>query len=85
MAKSVMDYVLRRLGDHSIEGYHEANFPHAGQQELPLKDWHAEEGKHANKAVSELARNPRFEPEMRKEERPSYRMTCPASADELII
>lgn len=55
IAKSIPDYIFRWLGIQFIEGYREANSPHAGQQELPLKDLHEEEKKKLNKPVAELA------------------------------
>jgi ribonucleoside-diphosphate reductase alpha chain len=55
MAKSIPDYIFRWLAIQFIEGYREANSPHAGQQELPLRDLHEEEKKKANKPVADLA------------------------------
>jgi ribonucleoside-diphosphate reductase alpha chain len=55
MAKSIPDYIFRWLAIQFIEGYREANSPHAGQQELPLKDLHEEEKKKAIKPVADLA------------------------------
>jgi len=55
IAKSIIDYIFRWLGNQFIEGYREANSPNAHQQELPLKEVAAAEKKALNKPVSDLA------------------------------
>jgi len=55
IAKSVIDYIFRWMGNQFIEGYREASNPHAGQQELPLQDLHEIDQKAINKPVSDLA------------------------------
>ncbi|MFQ3670006.1 MAG: vitamin B12-dependent ribonucleotide reductase [Verrucomicrobiia bacterium] len=55
MAKSIPDYIFRWLAIQFIDGYREANSPHAGQQELPLKELKEWEKKHLNKPVADLS------------------------------
>jgi ribonucleoside-diphosphate reductase alpha chain len=55
IAKSIIDYIFRWLGNQFIEGYREANSPNAHQQELPLKEVQEAEKKALNKPVSDLA------------------------------
>jgi ribonucleoside-diphosphate reductase alpha chain len=55
IAKSIIDYIFRWLGNQFIEGYREANSPNARQQELPLKEILEAERKALNKPVAELA------------------------------
>jgi ribonucleoside-diphosphate reductase alpha chain len=55
IAKSIIDYIFRWLGNQFIEGYREANSPNARQQELPLKEVQEAERKALNKPVSDLA------------------------------
>ena len=54
IAKSIPDYIFRWLGNQFITGYREANSPHTGQQELPLKEILEDEQKKTNKPVTEL-------------------------------
>ncbi|GAB4248280.1 MAG: vitamin B12-dependent ribonucleotide reductase [Candidatus Methylacidiphilales bacterium] len=54
IAQSIPDYIFRWLAFQFIEGYREANAPHVGQQELPLKDLHEAEKKRLNKPVADL-------------------------------
>ena len=54
IAKSIIDYIFRWLGNQFIEGYLEANSPNAHQQELPLKEIHEAERKALNKPVEDL-------------------------------
>ncbi|MDX6765410.1 MAG: vitamin B12-dependent ribonucleotide reductase [Candidatus Methylacidiphilales bacterium] len=55
IAKSIIDYIFRWLGNQFIEGYREANSPNAHQQELPLKEVAEAEKKALNKPVADLA------------------------------
>jgi len=55
IAKSIIDYIFRWLGNQFIEGYREANSPNARQQELPLKEVQEAERKALNKPVGDLA------------------------------
>jgi ribonucleoside-diphosphate reductase alpha chain len=55
IAKSIIDYIFRWLGNQFIEGYREANSPNARQQELPLKEVQEAERKALNKPVADLA------------------------------
>jgi len=57
IAKSIPDYIFRWMGNQFIQGYREANNPHAGQQELPIKEIQEIEKKNLNKPVTELPIN----------------------------
>jgi ribonucleoside-diphosphate reductase alpha chain len=54
IAKSITDYLFRWLGVQFIPGYREANAPHTGQAELPLKEVAEQEQKVVNKPVEDL-------------------------------
>ncbi|MFZ5805604.1 MAG: vitamin B12-dependent ribonucleotide reductase [Verrucomicrobiota bacterium] len=58
IAKSIVDYIFRWLGNQFIEGYREANSPSIKQPELPLPGLKDEEVKAVNKPVTDLAINP---------------------------
>lgn len=54
IAKSIVDYIFRWLGNQFIPGYREANSPHALQQELPLKEVQEAERRALHKPVADL-------------------------------
>jgi ribonucleoside-diphosphate reductase alpha chain len=54
IAKSIPDYIFRWLANQFIEGYREANSPHAGQPDLPFPDLKEQDRKALNKPVGEL-------------------------------
>ncbi len=56
MAKSIVDYIFRWLGNRYVPGYREAHSPKYNQPELPMPEIHEQERKAVNKAVPELPR-----------------------------
>lgn len=84
MAKSIPDYIFRWLGNQFIPGYREASNPHAGQQELPLKDLHEIEKKNLNRPVSDLEIND-DSPTAQAHKNAEALIDSPSQANELTI
>ncbi len=56
VAKSIVDYIFRWLGNQFVPGYREANSPHRNQPDLPMPEIRELDRKALNRSVPELER-----------------------------